>query len=108
MKTQIKKPKASIIIVNFNNAKYLSDCINSILKQSYNNKEINFYKYNLVKSPYFFTQDVVSLKVFKKNNFEIYSPKNQMCWASKTPCSYHRKFNHTNFLWMNVVSRDNR
>ena len=72
------------------------------------NKEINFYKYDLVKSPYFFTQDVVSLKVFKKNNFEIYSPKNQMCWASKTPCSYHRKFNHTNFLWMNVVSRDDR
>ena len=40
MKTQIKKPKASIIIVNFNNAKYLGDCINSILKQSYKNKEI--------------------------------------------------------------------
>ena len=72
------------------------------------NKEINFYKYNLVKSPYFFTQDVVSLKVFKKNNFEIYSPKNQMCWASKTPCSYHKKFNHSNFLWMNVVSRDDK
>ena len=72
------------------------------------NKEINFYKYDLVKSPYFFTQDVVSLKVFKKNNFEIYSPKNQMCWASKTPCSYHKKFNHSNFLWMNVVSRDDK
>ena len=40
MKTQIKKPEASIIIVNFNNAKYLGDCINSILKQSYKNKEI--------------------------------------------------------------------
>ena len=40
MKTQIKKFKATIIIVNFNNAKYLGNCINSILKQSYKNKEI--------------------------------------------------------------------
>ena len=40
MKTHYKIPKASVIIVNYNNAKYLGDCINSILKQSYKNKEI--------------------------------------------------------------------
>ena len=70
------------------------------------NKEIDFYNYDIIKSPYFFIQDIVSLRVFKKDNFEIYSPKDGMCWASKTPCSYHKKFNHSNFLWMNVVSRN--
>ena len=69
-------------------------------------KEIDFYKYNLLKSPYFFVQDVKSKKVFKKGDFEIFSPIDQMCWASSTPCSYHKKFNHSNFLWMNVVSRN--
>ena len=40
MKTKIFSPKASVIIVNYNNAKYLKKCINSILNQSYKNKEI--------------------------------------------------------------------
>ena len=40
MKINISNKKASILVVNFNNAKYLSKCINSVLKQSYKNKEI--------------------------------------------------------------------
>ena len=35
-----KKPLVSIIIANYNNAKYLDQCINSILKQTYKNFEI--------------------------------------------------------------------
>ena len=38
--SQIKKPLASIIIVNYNNAKYLEKSLNSTIKQSYKNKEI--------------------------------------------------------------------
>ncbi len=71
-------------------------------------KEINFYKYNLVKSPYFFIKDIESIRVFKNDNLEIFSPINQMCWASKTPCSYHKSFNYSNFLWMDVVSRNDK
>lgn len=37
---QIKIPEASIIIVNYNNAKYLEKSINSAIKQSFKNKEI--------------------------------------------------------------------
>ena len=40
MKTQFKKPKVSIVIVNYNNAKFLTKSINSALDQSYNSKEI--------------------------------------------------------------------
>ena len=40
MKKKYKYPKASIIIVNYNNAIFLSNCINSVLSQSYKNKEI--------------------------------------------------------------------
>ena len=38
--SQTKKPLASIIIVNLNNAKYLEKSLNSVLSQSYKNKEI--------------------------------------------------------------------
>ena len=37
---QIKNEIASIIIVNFNNAKYLKSSLESTLNQTYKNKEI--------------------------------------------------------------------
>ena len=40
MKTQINSNLASVIVVNFNNATFLLDSINSILKQSYKHIEI--------------------------------------------------------------------
>jgi glycosyltransferase involved in cell wall biosynthesis len=38
--------KASVVIANFNNAKYIQDCINSINSQTYNNIEIIFFDDN--------------------------------------------------------------
>jgi len=38
--SQIKKPIASIIIVNYNNAKYLKKSLDSAIRQSFKNKEI--------------------------------------------------------------------
>ena len=40
MKIQNKKPKVSIVVVNYNNAKFLTKSINSVLGQSYKSKEI--------------------------------------------------------------------
>ena len=37
-----KKIKASVLIVNYNNSKYIKKCINSVLKQNYSNIEIIF------------------------------------------------------------------
>ena len=80
MKTQIKKPKASIIIVNFNNAKYLGDCINSILKQSYKNKEIIVVddksidkSYEVLKK---FQKKIITIKNKKKTSEGSYNQIN--------------------------------
>ena len=40
MKTQIKNNLVTIIIVNYNNAKFLKKSLNSVLNQSYEEKEI--------------------------------------------------------------------
>ena len=37
-----KKIKVSVLIVNYNNSKYIKQCINSVLKQNYPNIEIIF------------------------------------------------------------------
>ena len=39
----MKNPLVSILIANYNNAKYIADCINSLKKQSYKNIEIIFF-----------------------------------------------------------------
>ena len=36
------KAKVSVLIANYNNAKYINKCINSVLKQTYKNVEIIF------------------------------------------------------------------
>ena len=38
--------KASIVIANYNSAKYIDDCINSFKKQTYKNFEIIFFDDN--------------------------------------------------------------
>ena len=70
-------------------------------------KEINFYNYNILKSPYFFTENNISSIIYDQNEFKIYSPpKSRMCWASKTPCSYYKKVKVKKFLGLRVVYRD--
>ena len=42
MKIRNLNPKVSVLIANYNNSIYLDRCINSVLNQSYKNKEIIF------------------------------------------------------------------
>ena len=41
--------KASVIVINFNNEKYIDKCIKSLIKQSYKNIEIIFVDDNNYK-----------------------------------------------------------
>lgn len=71
------------------------------------NKEINFYNYPILESPYFYVEKSQSIEVLKKANFKVYSvPKGKMCWAAKTPCSYNKKLNTDKFLGLNMVYRN--
>ena len=38
--------KASVIIANYNNAKFVKDCLNSLISQTYKNVEIIFFDDN--------------------------------------------------------------
>ena len=66
-------------------------------------KETRIYNYDLIKSPYFFVEQVESVRITKNNKYNIYSSKDRMCWASKTPCSYRTNIDIKKFLWMSMV-----
>ena len=57
-----KNINSSVIIANYNNAKYLTDCLNSILNQSYNNVEIIFIDDSSTDN---------SLEIFEKYKHQI-------------------------------------
>ena len=42
MNNQKNKVKVSVLIANYNNAKYIKKCVSSILEQTYKNIEIIF------------------------------------------------------------------
>ena len=66
--------------------------------------EIKIYNYDVLNDPYFYVPDVKSVKINKNNQYDIYTTKNgEMCWASKTPCSYKKDLDVKKFLWMNLV-----
>ena len=73
------------------------------------NKEINFYKYDIINSPYFRVENVKSIKILDSDTFKVYSvPEDKMCWAAKTPCSYSRFIESQKFLGFNVVRRNEK
>ena len=82
----------SIVIFNFRNLLRID-------------KEIKVYGYEPFKSPYFFTDNVNSKVILETDNIIIYSPIENTCWASKTPCSYNPNLKSDKFLWMDMVSR---
>ena len=66
--------KASIVIANYNNSKYIENCINSLNSQTYNNIEIIFFDDNSKDN---------SVEIIKKfNNVKIIENKNQTNFGS--------------------------
>ena len=71
-------------------------------------KEINIYKYNIFSTPYFYVPDVKSEIITSSNGLTIYKPKDNMCWGSKTPCSYNTNIKLKKYLWMKMVYKNDK
>lgn len=72
-------------------------------------EEINVYNYDIFESPFFYVKKVDYYLIQKNNNLKIYSTKNNdMCWSSKTPCSYNKNVMLGKFLWMNMVYKNDK
>ena len=71
-------------------------------------KEINIYKYNIFSTPYFYVPDVKSEIITSSNGLVIYKPKDNMCWGSKTPCSYNTNIKLKKYLWMKMVYKNDK
>ena len=55
------------------------------------NKEINFYNYNLLESPYFFIERNEPSIIYESNDFKIYTPAKGKMVGQLNSCSYTRK-----------------
>ena len=71
-------------------------------------KEINIYKYNIFSTPYFYVPDVKSEIITSSNGLTIYKPIDNMCWGSKTPCSYNTNIKLKKYLWMKMVYKNDK
>ena len=69
-------------------------------------KESDKYNYDILSSPFFYLPEVKSEIITRSKNITIYKPKNNMCWASRTPCSYNPNIKVKNYLWMKMVYND--
>ena len=71
-------------------------------------KEITFYNYNIISSPFFYVPDVKSKVILSQKNFLVFKPIDNMCWASKTPCSYNSNIKIKDLLWMKVIYKNDK
>ena len=61
--------KASVVIANYNNAKFINDCINSLKSQTYNDIEIIFFDDNSQDNSIEIIEKFKDVKIIK-NNFQ--------------------------------------
>ena len=75
-----KKILASVIIVNFNNAKYLTDSLKSVFNQSYKHKEVivvdDFSTDNSIEVLKKFKKKIKLIKIKKKTKFGSFNQIN--------------------------------
>ncbi len=70
--------KASIVIANYNNAKFINECINSLNSQTYNNIEIIFFDDNSKDNSIEIIEKFKNVKVFKNNAQTDFGSVNQI------------------------------
>tara|TARA_B100001057_G_scaffold434213_1_gene463690 strand:+ start:1431 stop:2198 length:768 start_codon:yes stop_codon:yes gene_type:complete len=70
--------KASIVIANYNNAKFINECINSLNSQTYNNIEIIFFDDNSKDNSIEVIEKYKNVKVVKNNVQTDFGSVNQI------------------------------
>ena len=70
--------KASVVIANYNNAKFIKDCINSLNSQTYNNIEIIFFDDNSKDNSIEIIENFKYVKIIKNNSQTKFGSINQM------------------------------
>ena len=70
--------KASVVIANYNNAKYINDCINSIKSQTYKDIEIIFFDDNSKDNSIETIEKFKNIKIIKNNFQTNFGSLNQM------------------------------
>jgi glycosyltransferase involved in cell wall biosynthesis len=70
--------KASVVIANYNNAKYINDCINSLISQSYKNIEIIFFDDNSKDNSIETIKKFDNIKIIENSSQTNFGSFNQM------------------------------
>lgn len=70
--------KASIVIANYNNSKYIEECINSLNSQTYNNIEIIFFDDNSIDNSLDKIKKFTNVKTIQNTIQTKYGSLNQM------------------------------
>ena len=70
--------KASVVVVNYNNAEFIQDCINSLNSQTYNNIEIIFFDDNSKDNSIEIIEKFKNVKVIKNKTQTNFGSLNQM------------------------------
>ena len=70
--------KASVIIANYNNAKFVKDCLNSLISQTYKNVEIIFFDDNSLDESIEIVEKYENIKIIKNKEQTKFGSLNQM------------------------------
>ena len=104
-----KEPSVSVIIANYNYARYLSDCINSVLAQSYKNIEIYIsdnastdMSWEVINS---FDKKYPGKFSIAKNNRNKGAQFNYRTWFSQISSDYRITLTSDDILDVNFVKR---
>ena len=70
--------KASVVIANYNNAKFIDDCINSLISQTYKNIEIIFFDVNSKDNSIETIKKFDNIKIIENSSQTNFGSFNQM------------------------------
>ena len=70
--------KTSVVIANYNNGKYIDQCINSLKSQTYNDIEIIFFDDNSTDNSLEIIQKYSDVKILKNKRQTNYGSINQL------------------------------